>query len=122
MFLLDDGPQIKPNYERFVRSLSIEQVAFLIVALKGSTSRKYFALRNALDLRMANHHPKEGLGHRVIEFFYDQPQAHTNGKKPRRDRFKELGHDPLGAIKMLAEHWPAPPDEDIWADEDDVWT
>jgi hypothetical protein len=56
--------------QKFVDSLEIDQVGFLVIYLRGSTNKKYYPLREALEERLRNSAIQRGVGKLVARRFY----------------------------------------------------
>jgi hypothetical protein len=80
---LDTGPEWELDHDKFAESLDPAQVGFLIIALKGSTNKRYYPLREALERRLAHSPIKSGVGQLVFRQFYRRVGSETNGGNKR---------------------------------------
>jgi hypothetical protein len=65
-------PQSFLDYDKFADSLEIDEVGFLIIALKGSTNKRYYPLREALQRRLESSPFNEGLNRLVARRFFTE--------------------------------------------------
>jgi hypothetical protein len=65
--------------QKFVESLELDQVGFLAMYLKGSTNKKYYPLRVALEERLRTSPIQRGVGNLVARRF---TKSHNNGDAP----------------------------------------
>jgi hypothetical protein len=64
---------------KFAESLEIDQAAFLHIYLMGSSNKKYYPLREALEERIRNSPIERGVGNILARRFYISA---SNGDKP----------------------------------------